>query len=877
MITIVITNKKGYKEALATINNIKLCEAFHSKKIHIKLYDIGGEVKKHLHDVEVISKGFDKVQKVVNNAVDIVTTPYITFINSGDMYSKSTLDEVCTVLEEKDEIDNINIMAIEEYSSFVEQEEEIDFEYVNLDKNYKYINDNLGCYIFRTDLLRGNQFCSDLKYFWRKKYIAGLLNQEKNLVLIKNVGLVSQEIPMTDYQEFPYAQRESWFVEAVYKYLVPFMKEMKQKGTLSRYIMLNCYNLLVVIFNHNFNLRDKHIFVNNRQEFYQTISELLTMIDDDIIANAGSKIYKVNPPLVLRFFQLKYGKDYEQHYVLDYENASTYLTVNDLILNKINNQKVKIDAINVDENGFILETSVLVYAERDTFQLKASINGKPLEIVENNRFANVSYFGDPVCRWITTQIRIPFTKLKSSHNTFRYSIIMNGHENPFAFMTGRFPARINTSVPGAYTVLGGYMLYIIQAGKGIAIRKYNRKWHIKRELKLWKVISRKSEKMALVRILYWITRPFLRNKKIWITYDKMYKGGDNGEYFYRYMLSQKGKNKIKPYYIINKHYPDAKRMRKQGLKPIYMNSLKHKLYFLNADVIATTHANIPIYSGCTVGGFELMQDLFYGHVVCIQHGLAIQDLPFDLNRVYDNLEGFYCASPNEIENLSKDYYAYEDKDMLRLTGVPRYDGLKSDDKKKILITPTWRRYIAMPASIGNVRPYSPNFKKTDYYKIYNSLINDEKLLQTARETGYEIRYVLHPTLSSQYGDFEQQEGVKVISSLDVNYEKEFVESSLMVTDYSGVQFDFAYMRKPILYYHPEKLPPHYEEGGLDYERQGFGEICKEHDVLVDRLCEYMRLNCRMTEKYKQRVDDFFAYSDHNNCKRIYDDLVKRYY
>ncbi len=877
MITIVIANKKGYKDALATINNIKKSESFHSKKIHIKLYDLGGEVKKHLHDVEVISKGFDKTQKAFNDAVATVTTPYITFLKAGDLYGKSALDETYKVLEEKDESDDIGIMAMEEYNAPVEVINEPDFEFINLDKNYKYINAYLGCYIIRTDLLQDNQFSSKLKYFWQREFIVRLLNQTKNLVLIKNVGLISKEIPMTNYLEFPYAQREQWYIEAVYKYLLPFMKEMKEKDTLSNYLKLNCYNMLVVIFNHNFGLRDKHIFLDNRKEFYQTVSELLWMIDDDIIANAGAKIYKVNPPLVLKFFQIKYGDELEKHYVLDFENATTYLTINDVILNKINNQKVRLDAINADENGFILDMAVLVFAERDIFQLKANLNGKGLDVIENNRYADVSYFGEPVCRWITTQIKIPFTRLRRSRNTFQLSIDINGHENPFGFMTGRFPARINTSLPGAYTLLKGYMLYLTEDGKGIVIRKYNWKSHLKKEFKLWPKILRKSEKMAFLRLLYWITRPFLCRKKIWITYDKMYKGGDNGEYFYRYMLSQKGKNKIKPYYIINKDYPDAKRMRKQGLKPLYMNSLKHQLYFLNADVIATTHANIPIYSGCTVGGFALMQDLFYAHVVCIQHGLAIQDLPFDLNRVYDNLEGFYCASQNEIDNLSKDYYAYEDKSMLRLTGVPRYDGLKSNDKKRILITPTWRRYIAMPASVGNVRPYSPTFKKTDYFALYNGLINDERLLKTARETGYDICYILHPTLSAQYEDFEQQEGVKVISAIDVNYEKEFVESSLMVTDYSGVQFDFAYMRKPIVYYHPPKLPPHYEEGGLDYENQGFGEICTEHEELVTRLCEYMRQDCRMTEKYKQRVDDFFAYSDHNNCQRIYDDLVKRFY
>ena len=98
----------------------------------------------------------------------------------------------------------------------------------------------------------------------------------------------------------------------------------------------------------------------------------------------------------------------------------------------------------------------------------------------------------------------------------------------------------------------------------------------------------------------------------------------------------------------------------------------------------------------------------------------------------------------------------------------------------------------------------------------------------------------------------------------------------MITDYSGIQFDFAYMRKPIIYYHPDKLPPHYDEGGFIYDRQGFGEIVKEQDELAELLIRYMQEGCRMKDFYKNRADDFFAFDDDKSCERIYRDLLKEY-
>ena len=44
-----------------------------------------------------------------------------------------------------------------------------------------------------------------------------------------------------------------------------------------------------------------------------------------------------------------------------------------------------------------------------------------------------------------------------------------------------------------------------------------------------------------------------------------------------------------------------------------------------------------------------------------------------------------------------------------MTGIGRYDGLINNDKKQILLSPTWRMYNAMPVttSEGEQRAYNP--------------------------------------------------------------------------------------------------------------------------------------------------------------------------
>ena len=44
---------------------------------------------------------------------------------------------------------------------------------------------------------------------------------------------------------------------------------------------------------------------------------------------------------------------------------------------------------------------------------------------------------------------------------------------------------------------------------------------------------------------------------------------------------------------------------------------------------------------------------------------------------------------------------------------------------------------------------------------------------------------------------------------------------------------------------------------------------KEASQLTEK---YMQDNCKMKDKYIKRVEDFFTYTDKNNCKRVYDHI-----
>ena len=95
----------------------------------------------------------------------------------------------------------------------------------------------------------------------------------------------------------------------------------------------------------------------------------------------------------------------------------------------------------------------------------------------------------------------------------------------------------------------------------------------------------------------------------------------------------------------------------------------------------------------------------------------------------------------------------------------------------------------------------------------------------------------------------------------------------MITDYSSVSFDFAYLYKPVLYYHYGS-DYHFdlEDSYFDYDTMGFGEVVNTEEELVDVTIRYIENNCELGEEYSKRVSDFFIFTDKNNCKRVHDKI-----
>ena len=116
-------------------------------------------------------------------------------------------------------------------------------------------------------------------------------------------------------------------------------------------------------------------------------------------------------------------------------------------------------------------------------------------------------------------------------------------------------------------------------------------------------------------------------------------------------------------------------------------------------------------------------------------------------------------------------------------------------------------------------------------------------------------------------------------SLDDRYRDIYAKSDMVLTDYSSAAFDFAYLRKPLAYMHFD-----YDEffsgshvatpGYFNYREHGFGEVVETVDDTVDLIISYMQNDCRLKDEYREKIDNFFAFNDKNNCQRIADKILE---
>lgn len=886
MITVVVTVHNPLDNILKTLNSI------YTKGSNDKTIIINAIPEEYKNESSVVLDTIEAFENKLPNCISVKTlpgtplayalneilpeinTPYVQFVRAGDCYVKDALHKTIQYLEHhKKNADAAFMTRQRERQNKIQGKNRL----VDLKKCDEALPYEFHSVIFKTDVIQQVGFRKDIPFDAMFDTLCKILLRKMKVCFARGAVIRTDEPPLSNTNSFRDCLYKEWYHDSLENFsLALFDYAKKEVGYIPIFIQQFLYYGLKLKFFHNENNNNHHVIDDSTDSFFSLCHKVLMQIEDNVILNRFYTSYNDTSQILKNvFLKLKYKDNYKINYVTGPANILMCMD-NHMLFNSLA-QPVRFDIVEYENEQLQINASIVGVFDFDVCNLKITFDERPVKYEEVYRYAHTKFFGLSASKRYTFRFALSKKKMLAAKRggLLKFFICYNGIESQCKITTDGYTSKISSLTTFSYWNFDEFTLGW-DTEKSLSIKKRKRSVSLFKELMFLARTLLEPQigyKMFIIRCAYWLYYPFLHNKNIWITYDKLYKGGDCGEYIYKYA---QGKDKdIIVDYVINRNCADRKRLQIEGYRPLIFGTLKQKMHYLFSSVVLNTHAGTHSFCSFSNNSVPFVQGLIKSNAMCIQHGLTVQQLAFEENQAHNNTKKYFCASKYEIKNLSHPIYGYFDKKCLRLTGIPRYDGLINNDQKQILITPTWRNYISMPSVMGQSRPYNPHFKETDYFKIYNNLIANQQLIDTANEYGYKLIYLLHPVISSQLVDYTVNEGVEIIPATEVNYEKILTESSLMVTDYSGVQFDFAYMKKPVVYLHPPELPPHYKEGGFFYETMGFGEICTETETLVTVLCDYMKRGCSMTQQYLDRVNDFYAFNDHNNCQRIYDE-VKAY-
>ncbi|MBQ6331998.1 MAG: CDP-glycerol glycerophosphotransferase family protein [Clostridia bacterium] len=351
-----------------------------------------------------------------------------------------------------------------------------------------------------------------------------------------------------------------------------------------------------------------------------------------------------------------------------------------------------------------------------------------------------------------------------------------------------------------------------------------------------------------------------RRKHLWLLCEYAQEAQDNAFALFRYLRTHR--KDVDAVYAIARRSPAYGKVAALGPAVGY-GSLRHWVYYLAAEVnISSQKGGKPNAAVCYL--LEVRLGWIGTPRVFLQHGVTKDDLPF-LHEENAKLSMFCCAAEPEYEFV-RDTFGYA-PGVVRYTGFCRFDALldAKPDPDLVLILPTWRMWLERSCRSAEA------FRNSEYCRRWQAFLDDPALDALLRETGKRAIFCVHRNVSKFETCFvSPSERIAVKRWNEIDVPELIGKAAVLVTDFSSVYMDFAFMKRPVVYYQFDRdayRKGHLPTGYFDYERDGFGPVAETASEALAALRGIIARGCRMERVYEERVDRFFTLRDRGSAAR----------
>lgn len=358
----------------------------------------------------------------------------------------------------------------------------------------------------------------------------------------------------------------------------------------------------------------------------------------------------------------------------------------------------------------------------------------------------------------------------------------------------------------------------------------------------------------------------------WIFMDRDNQADDNAEHLYRYVMSNRPD--IDAYFVLNSDSHDWERLSNEGFKMLAFGSQEHEAALESCSRVISSHA--AQFATDYFKDKRMLSKKF----IFLQHGVIHNDQSSLFKPDWKRFDLFLTSAYGEYESIGGELstYKFTSKEV-KLTGLPRHDALIKSNisrEKMILIMPTWRPSLLGKVISGTERELLPDFSDSQYAKAWIGIINNETLREKAREAGYKIVFFPHANIQPYLNEFNVPDDVEILDHAFGSIQDLFLKASMMITDYSSVAFEMAYLYKPVCYYQFDEedffTKGHYNKGYFDYRDNGFGPVYNDEQSVIEYALKNIAQDCQPGPEYIEKVNAFFPYRDGNCCQRVLEEI-----
>lgn len=376
-----------------------------------------------------------------------------------------------------------------------------------------------------------------------------------------------------------------------------------------------------------------------------------------------------------------------------------------------------------------------------------------------------------------------------------------------------------------------------------------------------------GRRFTWVRPLRLLTKPFVPRGPIWLLGERRETARDNGFAFFAHLRRERPEAPI--YYVIAKDSPMVAGVAPLG-HVVWHSSLRHRILMLHAAVLANAYSIKHMLPSRWRPGAYMNQCAWRvgARRVYLKHGVHVS--PDAVKRSNGGYDLVATVGRSEADALAatSGYTAVQ----LRHTGLARYDNLVPErPSRTVLFMPTWRRYL-VPKLFGSDDTVLVGYQGSTYQRFVHGLLANDALAKTLQRHDLTLQVVPHYNLAGLlHPDHLGSDRITILDGTTADIPQLLRSCALLLTDYSSVQFDVAYVGAPVVYAQfdrDEYATGHGATSWFDAQQDGFGPVVTTIRDTVRILDAYAARGFVREAHYDERVARVFAHEDQGNCARI---------